>query len=57
MEIIIRKKLLSFNFFIWKNSFLVVKLMCKVLRNFTVPILSKIEITIDFNGPESQLHH
>ena len=26
--------------------------MCKFLRNFTIPILSKIEITIDFNGPE-----
>ena len=31
--------------------------MCKFLRNFTIPILSKIEITIYFNGPENQLHH
>ena len=28
--------------------------MCKFLRNFTVPILCKIETTIDFSGPESQ---
>ena len=31
--------------------------VCKVLRNFTVPILRKMEITIDFNGPGGQLHH
>ena len=31
--------------------------MCKFLRNFTVPFLSKVEITIDFNEPESQLYH
>ena len=33
------------------------KIVCKVLRNFTVPILRKMEITIDFNGPGGQLHH
>ena len=29
----------------------------KVLRNFTILILRKIEITIDFNGPEGRLLH
>ena len=28
--------------------------VCKVLRNFTIPILRKIEITIDFNGHTGQ---
>ena len=28
--------------------------MCKCLRNFTILILSKIQIIINFNGPESQ---
>ena len=29
--------------------------MCKFLRIFTVPIMNKIDITIDINGSESQL--
>ena len=33
------------------------KTVCKILRNFTIPILRKIEITIDFNGPKGHLHH
>ena len=33
------------------------KTVCKILRNFTVQILRKREITIDFNGPRGQLHH
>ena len=30
--------------------------MCKFLRSFTIPIFSKVEITIDFNGQQTQLY-
>ena len=36
---------------------LTIKTVCKILRNFTLPMLSKIEITIDFNGPVGQFYH
>ena len=36
--------------FLSKICFLIIKTMCNYLRNFTVPILSKIEIAIYFNG-------
>ena len=32
------------------------KTVCKGLRNCSVPILSKIEFTIDFNGPKAYFH-
>ena len=50
MQIIIGKKLIPFNIFIWKISFLMIKMVCKFMRSFTILILSKVEITIDFNG-------
>ena len=31
------------------------KTMCKVMRNFTIPILRIIEITVDFNEPKDKL--
>ena len=52
MQIINRKKLVWFNNFIWNIYFFTIKTVCKFLRSFTIPILSKIEITIDFNGFE-----
>ena len=47
MQIITRKKLISFHIFIWKISFFT------IFEKFHVTILSKIEIAIDFNGPKS----
>ena len=47
MQIIIRKKLISFNIFILKY---ILFNNCNYL-----PILSKIEITIDFNGHEGPI--
>ena len=35
--------------------FLTDETVCKVLKNVTVTMLSKINITIDFNGPADQL--
>ena len=32
------------------NFFLIIKTVCKILRNFTIPMLRTIEMTIDFNG-------
>ena len=52
MQIINRKKLVGFDNFIWKTYFFTIKTVSKFLRSFTVPIFSKIEITIDFNGHE-----
>ena len=52
MQIINRKKVVLFNNFIWNIYFFTNKTVCKFLRSFTIPILSKIEITIDFNGQE-----
>ena len=52
MQIINRKKLVWSNNFIWNIYFFTVKAVCKFLRSFTVPILSKKEIAIDFNGYE-----
>ena len=37
------------------NKDITIDFMCKVLRNFTILILSK-DITIDFNGPEDQIY-
>ena len=48
MQIINRKKLVWFNNFIWNIYFFTIETVCKFLRSFTVPILGKIEITIDF---------
>ena len=50
MQIINRKKLVWFNNFIWNIDFFTIKTVCKFLKSFTVPILSKIEIAIDPNG-------
>ena len=50
-----RKKLVWFNNFIWNIYFFTIKAVCIFLRSFTEPILSKIEITIDFNGHEGPI--
>ena len=55
MQIVIRKKVISLNIFICTIC-LIIKTVCKILRSVTIPILSKIEITIDFNGHERQIY-
>ena len=37
--------------------FLTIKTVCKFLKSFTIPIFSKVEITTDFNGQQSQLYY
>ena len=32
-------------------------MVCKFLRSFTLPILSKVKITIDFNEQECQIYY
>ena len=49
-EIKIVIQLISLNIFIGITYILSSKVLCKVSRNFTIPNLRKMQITIDFNG-------
>ena len=54
--------MLTFDFLLkppqpFTGLFLAIKPMCKVLKNFNIPIFSKIEITIGFNGLKANFYH